>query len=155
MKRWRILPAAPEHAGPIARNMREADRREVWASHRHTPEQALRFSLERSDLAWTCFVDHVPAFMWGAARMGSLVSCVGAPWLLGTDALGTVRREFLRQCPAFVGLMQKRFLRLENHVHAENTVSMRWLVWCGFVIEREPVIMNNERFFLFWRKRHV
>lgn len=155
MSVWRIIPADAAHIAPIAADMREADRREVWASHRHEPEQALAASLERSDLAWTCLVDDVPAFMWGAARQGSLISRTGAPWLLGTEGLYAVRREFLKQSRFYVGMMQSRFSRLENYVHAKNALSMRWLKWCGFTVENGATLINGEPFYLFWRNAHV
>lgn len=155
MKAWRIVPALLSHIQPIAAAMREADQREVWASHRHTPEEALAFSLERSDLAWTGIIDGQPAVMWGAARIGSLITQKGAPWLLATGALETARRVFLRHCRGHVAQMQARFARLENYVHAENRASLRWLRWCGFSIESKPVLFNGEPFFLFWREAHV
>jgi RimJ/RimL family protein N-acetyltransferase len=155
MKQWRIETAAPEHIPAIAADMREADRREVWASHRHTPEEALRHALARSELAWTCAIAGIPAFMWGVARQGSLVSVVGAPWLLGTNlffsANRTLHREFLKQCPDYVRRMQQRFPRLENHVHAENKLSIRWLQWCGFTLADTPESINGEPFYLFRR----
>ena len=152
MSIWEILPAAPEHIPAIAADMREADRREVWASHRHSPAEALEHSLSRSELAWTCLVSGVPAFMWGVCRLGSLISFKGAPWLLGTPAITGVSREFLRQSPAYVARMQARFPRLENYVHAENRLSVRWLKWCGFILDDAPEVINGEPFFLFWRE---
>lgn len=155
MKTWEIVPAAPEYVPAIAAHMREADRREVWASHRHRPAEALDCALRRSELAWTCFVHGKPAFMWGVTRQGSLLSRVGAPWLLGTESLYAVRREFMRQSRAYVERMQERFPRLENYVHAENKLSMRWLKWCGFVLDAVPVIINDAEFLLFWRDADV
>ncbi|MDR2488772.1 MAG: hypothetical protein LBD42_04695 [Desulfovibrio sp.] len=155
MKIWKIVPALPEHIPAIAARMREEDRREVWASHRHTPGQALENGLARSELAWTCFVHGKPAFMWGAARQGSLISRTGAPWLLGTEGIYMVRREFLKQSRAYVELMQKRFPRLENFVHAENRLSIRWLQWCGFVLDDIPELINDEDFFMFRRNADV
>ena len=155
MRIWEILPATPDHVPAIAAGMRDADRREVWASHRHTPGEALECSLERSELAWTCLVEGVPAFMWGAARQGSLISLTGNPWLLGTPDILKVSREFLRQCPAYVARMQERFPRLENFVHAENRLSVRWLKWCGFTLEEKPVKINGEDFYLFRREAYV
>ncbi len=148
---WEVLPAAPEHIPAIAANMREADRREVWAAHRHTPLEALEGSLARAELAWTCFVHGRPAFMWGVCRRGSMISETGSPWLLGTPAIVRVRLEFLRQSPAYVARMQERFPRLENHVHAENRLSIRWLTWCGFTVDDVPESINGENFFLFRR----
>ncbi|MBE6441468.1 MAG: hypothetical protein E7022_03930 [Desulfovibrio desulfuricans] len=153
---WRIEDARPEHIAAIAAAMRPADMREVWASHRHTPAQALTFSLQRSELAWTCIIDDMPAFMWGAARNGSLITYRGAPWLLGTSAISERRviLEFLRQCPAYVERMQARFPRLENYVHARNRLSVRWLRWLGFTVETAaPVVLHDEPFFVFWRER--
>ena len=156
MGAWKIVPAAPEHIASIAENMREADRREVWAGARHTPDEALRESLRHSELAWTCLVEGVPAFMWGVGRIGSLISVKGAPWLLGTDDVLKIHREFLRQSRAYVEQMHRRFPELENYVHAENKLSIRWLKWCGFTLDIvEPVNINNEVFFRFWRIRHV
>ena len=154
MKRWNIIEALPEHIPAIAEHMREDDRREVWASHRHTPQEALEFALQRSELAWTCMVDGLPAFMWGAARTGSFLGCTGAPWLLGTPAILAVRHDFLRHCPYFVSAMQSAFPCLENYVHAENKLSIRWLKHLGFTVNEEmPELMNDEDFFHFWREK--
>ena len=157
MKIWNITEALPEHIPAIAEDMRKADRREVWASHRHTPQEALEYALSRSELAWTCTIEGVPAFMWGVARQGSLMSVVGAPWLLGTNlffgAHRKLHREFLRQCPDYVDRMQGCFPRLENFVHAENRLSIRWLKWCGFILDDIPELINDEDFYLFWRGR--
>ena len=153
MRIWEIVNADSAHIPAIAANMREADRREVWASHRHTPEQALRMSLVCSTVAWTCLVEGSPAFMWGVVRRGSIFSDVGVPWLLGTDAIFKVSREFLKQSRAYVDRMQEGFLRLENHVHSGNTLSIRWLRWCGFSIDMDiPELINDEDFYLFWRE---
>lgn len=155
MKAWRIVPALPEHIPHIAAHMREADRREVWASHRHTPEEALAASLERSDLAWTGIISGQPAVMWGAGRKGSLITLTGSPWLLATPALEAMHKTFLGQCKSYVTKMQARFPRLENYVHAENRISQRWLRWCDFSIEKSLVLFNGEPFLLFWRDAHV
>ena len=152
MPDWMIVPATPEHIPHLAANMRGSDRREVWASHRHTPQEALEASLACSDLAWTCCVQSVPAFMWGVARQGAMTSFTGVPWLLGTPRMYAVRRDFLRHCLVYVNAMQEAFPLLENYVHAENQASVRWLEWCGFTVEREiPELINDEDFYRFWR----
>lgn len=157
MTLWKVAEAVPAHIPAIAADMREADRVEVWASHRHAPAQALASSLEKSELAWTCLVEGIPAFMWGVARLGSLISRKGSPWLLGTNLFFRAHRrlhgEFLRQCPAYVERMQARFPRLENFVHAKNRLSVRWLRWMGFTVETAATVINDEPFFLFWRER--
>ena len=160
MKSWKIIPAKPAHIPAIAADMREADRREVWASHRHTPVQALKSSLACSELAWTCLVEDTPALMFGVARRGILLSDTGVPWLLGADLFfkthSELNRVFLRQSQRYVALMLDRFPRLENYVHAGNKASIRWLKWCGFRLIDDPVTINGEEFYRFWRDaRHV
>lgn len=151
MKIWEVQKAEPAHIPWVADNMREADVREVWASSRFTPAQALETSLSSSTMAWTCLVDGIPTLMWGAARRGCILSETGVPWLLGTDSISRVSRAFVRHSRGYVARMQEEFPYLENHVHAENILSMRWLRWCGFLIDDEPTVINQEAFFRFWR----
>lgn len=155
MRRWRITPAQSGHIAHVAARMREADRREVWASSRHTPEEALRASLALSPLAWACLVDGEPAFLWGVTARGGLLSGVGVPWLLGTEAVRVVSMEFARQSRAYVARMQDVFPRLENFVHADNALSRRWLAWCGFTEDAEATMKNGEPFHRFWRNSNV
>ena len=151
MSVWEIVTAQPSHVAHVATHMREADRHEVWASHRHTPHQALVASLGVSRMSWCCLVEGKPAFMWGVADCGgSVLTSCGTPWLLGTESILAVGREFVRQCRTYVDVMQTPYELLTNYVHAENTVSLRWLKWCGFQ-EGERVLMNNECFYRFWR----
>lgn len=149
---WQVAPSIPDHIPYLAEYMREADRREVWASHRHNPVEALETSLKNSELAWTFIGNDKPLFMWGVGRQGSILSDKGMPWLLGTDGIRKFQRVFLQHCPYYVGLMQESFALLENYVHADNRISIRWLEWCGFTVEREiPEVINDEDFYQFWR----
>ena len=154
MKRWHIEKAKPEHLPHIAKNMREADRREVWASSRHTPHEALATSLERAVFAWTCFIDDEPSIMFGVSRK-TLISYVGVPWLLGTDDIHKVRVDFVKQSHRYVDRMQEAFPVMENFIHGENKLSIRWLKWCGFSIEDNPVLIGGANFYRFWRKTYV
>jgi hypothetical protein len=62
-----------------------------------------------------------------------------------------VAREFIRQSRRYVALMQERFPRLENYVHAGNSLSLRWLKWCGFTIDKEAAQLGGENFYKFRR----
>ncbi len=152
---WRVERAEAAHIPAIAARMRASDRREVWASHRHTPSEALQNALARSELAWTCLVRGEPALMWGAGDAGARNT--GSPWLLGTADIDQVSREFLRQSRDYVARMHERFPRLENCVHHANRPSIRWLRWCGFTVESanpaRVVSIHGEPFFRFWRFR--
>ena len=120
----------------IAENMREADRNEVWASHRHTPLKAVISSFQQSSLVWTIHHKGFPVAMFGVASQGALCD-VGYPWLLGTDKMSNITIEFLRFSRYYVQQMLAGFRMLENWVDARNEKSMKWLQWCGFELE-EP-----------------
>ena len=152
---WRIIPAIPAHIPPIAANLREADQLEIWASHRRTPHEALHVSLAHAELAWTALVNEIPSIMWGVGRVGTLLAPTGSPWLLATPDIHLVERPFLRLNRVYIARMLELFPRLENHVHAANTASLRWLRWCGFTIETKPVRFNNEPFYRFWKEEPV
>lgn len=120
----------------IAENMRESDRNEVWSSHRHKPLKAVVNAFQQSSLAWTIHHKGFPVAMFGVAS-GGVLSDTGYPWLLGTDGMYAITREFLRFSRYYVNLMQQSYAVLENWVDVRNTKSMRWLQWCGFKLE-EP-----------------
>jgi hypothetical protein len=154
VKPRRIGQALPEHIPAVAANMRAADRREVWAYRRHTPEEALRFSLSRSLFARTVVIAGRPALMYGVGAP-TLLGSTGSPWLLATDAVYEVLFSFLKYSREVVRHMQSLFPRLENRVHADNALSLRWLQWCGFSIDPTPEVYNGENFYLFWRNADV
>lgn len=152
MLEYEIVTADNSHLLPLAADMREADRREVWASHRDKPYEALSRSLKASDRAWTALVGGRPVLIWGVARSGCLLSEKGSPWMLGTNELPQYWLEFLRQSRGWVEKMQKGYALLENYVHGANEISIRWLKWCGFQMAEEATVFNREIFYRFWRK---
>lgn len=117
----------------LAPRLRASDVTEVWASHRATPDQALRGSLALSVQA-------------GAGVIGGRVECLfgvapdpgdrqaGIVWLLGSPALETAPVGVLRHSRAVVAGWQQMFPRLWNRVDARNGVSLRWLRWLGFQV---------------------
>lgn len=115
----------------IAKNMRQADRDEVWAAFRHSPGDALACSLRVSPLAWTIQLEGEPIAMFGVGCQCALDDN-GSPWLLGTDAIERVAIEFLRCSKHYIGLMLERFSVLENWADERNVRSIQWLKWCGF-----------------------
>jgi len=142
-----IIPAIHDHIAPIAEHMREADRQEVWAASRSTPQEALDYSLKKSSFAYTGIVDDVPVVMFGVGDI-NVLGGMGAPWLLGTDAVAHHARLFLRQSLLWRDAIRARYCRLSNFVDSRNRVSIRWLKWLGFEL-KEPVIMNGVVFYLF------
>lgn len=142
-----IVPARPGHIGEIARRMRRADREEVFAASGRSPISALSFSYRHSSLTWTALFDGRPEVMWGVGDINILTG-IGAPWLLGTDAVEENFRAFLRISRDWPAQLLSRYRLLRNVVDARNAVSLRWLEWLGFRLF-EPVEINGHPFRLF------
>jgi len=140
---FRIIPSTEEHALIIAPRMRGADVEEVRAASGRTPVGALLYSLDRSDFAYTVEFDGVPETMFGCGTI-DLINRVGAPWLLGTDALERHYRHFLRGSRYWSAEMAARYSMLRNIVDDRNAVSKRWLEWMGFKLS-EPRPMGYEK----------
>jgi len=149
-----IVPARAWHVRGVARRMREADRIEVSIGSGMSPAGALIFSLRKSDVAYTVLINGRPEIMFGAGDV-NILGGVGAPWLLGTDAVERHFRQFLRRSIYWRGQLLARYPVLRNAVHDENTASVRWLRWLGFTLS-EPVDFRGHPFRLFeLRADHV
>lgn len=134
----RIVPALPCHAELIAENVREADRRELWAAACKTPADVMNQALDRSVLAWTGFIDGNPVCMFGVTPGAPLSGC-GIPWMVGTKHLDRYATLFLRRCRPVVEEMLDGYDLLHNYVDNRNVRAIHWLKWLGFTMgEPEP-----------------
>lgn len=127
--------------------MRQADRDEVFAASGRSPADALIFSLRKSSHAWTAMIDGVPEVMFGVGDLNVLAG-VGAPWLLGTDAVERHYVAFLRCSVGFRDQLLQRYSTLRNFVDVRNRASIRWLRWLGFTLS-DPVALRGHEFRLF------
>lgn len=139
----RVVFAKQEHIDWIAPRMRRADVDEVRAASGKSPREALEFSLDRSNEAYTVIFDNEPAAMFGVGWI-NIINGVGAPWLLGTDAVEQNYRVFLRGSLWWVKQLSSRYDLLTNVVDDRNTVSKRWLAFLGFTLF-DPVILGAEK----------
>ncbi len=89
----------------------------------------------------------VPEIMFGVGDLNILAG-VGAPWLLGTDAVEKHGPAFLRRSRNFRDQLLTRYSVLRNFVDDRNTVSIRWLRWLGFTL-LDPVEIRGYQFRLF------
>lgn len=145
-----FLPVWPDAVEYIADHLRAPDRVELAIT---SPGLTMREILAQSvvESRWTIVacVDGVPAILYGVAPTPERY--VGTAWMLATDDVRKVRREFLSRCKDEVRLMQQKFAVLTNQVHRENTLSIRWLEWLGFTIDRERPVGPNGELFVFWK----
>ena len=127
-----------EHIAPVAINMRADDVREIWCSSKSRPLMALKSSFFLCPNAKTIMVDDKPAAIFGINRL-SVLNDTGIPWLLGTPKLEGISYKFVKYSRIYLQKMSKDFARLENHVDARNTASIKWLRWLGFdIMEAKP-----------------
>lgn len=138
-----IRKAGIEDALFIAEHMRDADKREIQASHGHEPMEAMLICLEQKECL-AALIGGNPAILFGCSDGGEY----GVPWLLATDQINKIGIRFLMISPSYVKRWIDRYKLLVNYVHADNTVSIRWLKWLGFTMN-ETVLVNNERFIRF------
>lgn len=152
MVKIEVVPATEEHARNIAPRMRQADKDEVLASSGREPLEALLYSIKHSDEAFTGMADGVPEIMFGVGTINLLYQ-VGAPWLLGTDAVQTHYRPFLKSSMLWKSHLMSRYNELHNMVDDRNKVSKRWLKWLGFEIGPAIDIGNGLHFREFWMRK--
>lgn len=142
-----IVPARAAHIRSVARRMRQADRDEVAAASGKSPSEALIYSLRKSSQAWTCLIDGRPEMMFGVGDLNVLAG-IGAPWLLGTDAIERHYLAFLRGSVGWRDQLLRRYPVMRNFVDDRNKVSMRWLRWLGFKLS-DPVVVGGHAFRIF------
>lgn len=138
-----MRPACMLDAVHIAERMREADRREVMASHGLSPLAAACSSVQASLDPMAALVDGEVMAIFGVAENGN----VATPWLLGADGVEQYHFAFLRLSRGWIKDMRSRYALMRNWVDARNEVSIRWLRWLGFEIQKpEPYGIEGRPF---------
>tara|TARA_B100000902_G_C26770699_1_gene650244 strand:- start:155 stop:559 length:405 start_codon:yes stop_codon:yes gene_type:complete len=118
--------------------MRKQDAFEVYCSHGVSPIEALRISFMNSHDCFTIIMnDEKIVGMFGVVQMDD----AGMPWMLSSDDLAEKQNAatFLPKGRAWVDSLKSQYKSLYNYVHADNTVSIRWLKWLGFDLNEEFV----------------
>lgn len=134
--------------------LRYSDVREIWRSHNHTPEDALKISLDKSSVCLTIFINKIPVGMFGI-NPETLLGDKAIIWLLATDDILKIKIRFLRNCKKFINFILKDYSVLYNYVDNDNVDSIKWLKFIGAKVH-DPVEYGVEkmpfRLFLFERK---
>lgn len=131
--------AVKEDIDILAPIMREADRREVYASHGASPKEALEISFRNSVECFTILSNDGQVIgMFGVAEDSPKTA---VPWLLGADDIPFIAKDLLVQSEKKVKEWKNKYSEMYNFVHCDNRASLRWLEWLGFSFETE--IKNN------------
>lgn len=99
-----------------------------------TPEEALTHGYSYSKpFCLTITVDKEPVAMFGVADdLRYPEAKAGLIWLLGTEKMLEIKRQFLRESRKWLGLISQDYQVVGNHVHKDNGVHITWLSWLGF-----------------------
>ena len=127
---WTARLATMDDIPYLAENLREADKAEVYASSGHTAQEALEEAFGvPNDGIWVGVYKGKPEIIFGVTKAHE---GLGFPWMLCTDKLKESPKEFIQKCKRWVKGFSLQTPTMVNFVHAENTLHIRWLKWCGF-----------------------
>jgi hypothetical protein len=153
-----VRTSEPTDVEDMKNNLRKTDIDEVWASHHHSPAEALRLSFEMSELCLTVLFRGTLVAMFGISPE-TLISDSATIWLLATDGfnaerLKCVRKSLIKECRNFIDMFLEECPVLYNHVDARNKSSIKWLRACGAEIEEaKPYGAENIPFHYFSFRR--
>lgn len=130
-----IRTATAQDAAYLAPRLREQDVQELWRVGHRDFLDVLLTSIAASDEAYTILAELEPVGVFGVAP--ATEPGVGIPWMLASDGLLSVRKDFVRYGFQIVEDFNSRYPLLTNVVWRGNSVSRRWLAYVGFE-EVEP-----------------
>ena len=143
----KIVRLEPRHAA-IVPYLREADREEIRVSSEVSVEMAVAYSIVASTPGWAVELNGKPVVVFGARDTGG---GRGEPWLVATDVIEQYPVHFYRISRDYIRQLRERYSLLENWTDARNVLSVRWLRWAGFIIEKaEPWGVKGFGFHKFW-----
>lgn len=115
-------------------NIREIDRLEVWYLNALEPEAAIRQSVEESEFCAAARLEETGELIciYGVSSI-SILGKVGAPWMLGTDAVAKIPFGLVRRTRhAVKSVLRNRYDLLINTIWDKNEATKRYLRACGF-----------------------
>lgn len=142
-----IVPSRASHLRRLAAVMRQADKDEVMAASGRSPLWCLMQSYRKSAICMTVLIDGEPEMIFGAGDL-SVLTGLGAPWLLASDRAVSCRAEFLRGSIRWRDQLLQRYSVLRNIVDCRNKAAIRWLRWLGFRFS-EPFRHRDHDFMMF------
>lgn len=156
MNKVEVIPikAYGDEAEHVVRNMRNEDRRELWALSRSTPEQAVRSSIIYSSEAYVATNQGTPIAVFGAAIPA--IGGIGCPWFMGTRGVDDCAKEYITMGRKFTAHLLEQCDILSNVALAENRKTLVFLRRMGFDIHDPVVLPSGVRAVAFeMRKRDV
>ena len=136
-------------------NLKESDVHEIWASHHHTPEEALKGCVEKAIISMTIIVDGKIVAIFGIDT-DKILGKTASVWMLSTGEIEKIKRRIVRHSRAFINHFLEFYPYLDNYVHSLNKESIAWLKFCGATIEEaKPFGIEQEPFHHFYFRRKI
>jgi hypothetical protein len=135
-----IVRASPAHIGRVANSLREMDRLECEAA-RMTPKDNLRYGIQWGE-TYTVKIDGKPEAMFGVVPTCVLTGR-SKVWLLMSDKAARQRKVLVRAGVVYSSIFRSKYRVLENYVHAENDLAIRWLTRIGFRVDLVNLFVIN------------
>lgn len=137
----------------FAGNLRAADISEIWAAHRREPDEAVRMCVEDAMFSCVVYVAKQPAAIFGI-NPKNILGREATIWMLSTDELEKIGRRFVRHSRRYIDIMLDFYPYLFNYVDARNSISIKWLRWCGArIMEAKPYGPDKIPFHFFYFSR--
>ncbi len=128
-----ITAPTAAHIAYIVDHLRKLDAEEVRAATGQEANVQIHKAVQRAGRHFCALVDDTPIALYGVADMNGF-SKIGSPWLVGTDAIHTHSKAFLRQSKRQFTELAHGYDYLVNMVDARNKPSIDWLKWLGFTL---------------------
>jgi len=129
--------------------MRQEDKDEIWHLARVTPGEALNMSIGCPGMKRAVLLDGRVVFLYGVCDAGE---GVGIPWMLASQLLTKVRKQFLRESKEALEEMFDGYHTLRNVAWSKNREHIRWLRWLGFEFKpAEPMGPDGELYHEFFK----
>ena len=136
----------------LAKNMRDADKKEIWKSHHRTPEEALLSGFTESIFCLTVEHKESPIAMFGVVPE-MFLSNNATVWMLASPKLEEIQKTFIKRSKHFIDLMLNYYPMLSNFVDIENKHSIKWLKWCGAKLGAVVIYGVEKQFFQYFEFR--
>lgn len=133
----------------LADDIREEDRKEIWHIARKTPQQAFMDGYHHSDTPFVIEYMGKPIAMFGVS---GFKGDRGFPWMLGTNGINRIKKQFLRECRDHVEIMHQNYPILGNVVWSKNKTHIDWLKWLGFVFQESVQMGPDKELFIPFHK---
>lgn len=114
----------------VASNLKHDNQLELLASIGDNALSDILQSLKTSNDIGCCYINGLPAAIYGVKRK-SVLSNEGLAWLLMTAEIDKHKVFVAKHCKKGLAAILAKYDRIFNYVNVENKDIIRWLKWLG------------------------